>query len=58
MNKKTYQTPTMRVVIMRGKNRLMAGSVEGNAITGGYSSSGRGRARAVDFDDGSDETDW
>jgi len=58
MNKKTYKTPIMHVVMMRGKSRLMAGSVEGNAITGGYSSSGRGRARAIDIDDGYGETDW
>lgn len=58
MNKKTYQMPTMRVVIMRGKTRLMAGSVEGNAITGGSKGSGRGRAAAMGPFDGIEDGDW
>ena len=56
MNKKHYQKPEMRVVLIQHQQTLLADSVDSvnsgdTGITGGGPGSGPARARSFDWDD-------
>ena len=62
MNKKDYQKPAMRVVLLQHQQHLLAGSDVTNVNSGdtgiGYGGGGSGPARARQFNGGIDWDDW